>query len=295
MFPALVDPQHFADLARFKQQPQVAAIQSDQEGGAPIVRQIAGIAIVPVAGSTVHRNGAIHPTDGTTSYEGLQIQIGMALDHPDVRGILLDINSGGGDVSGLFDLVDMIYEGRSQKPIWASIDEAGASAAYALASAAHRVVTPRTGLAGSIGVVLGHVDMSGALEKEGLAVTLIHAGASKVDGNQFEPLSPEVKARLQAEVDDLYGLFVRTVARNRNMSESAVRGTQARVFMGDKAVQAKLVDQVMPSHDVLQTFHEHLQQPRSNAKKSKAVAASAQPQPTARASFAAVASRIYGS
>ncbi|MES1953522.1 S49 family peptidase [Salinisphaera hydrothermalis] len=295
MFPALVHPAHFHSLASFKEQPTPAAMQSGQAGGQAIVHTVAGIAIVSVAGVTVHRNGAIHPTGGTSSYEGLQIQIQMALDNPDVRGIMLDLNSGGGEVAGLFDLVDLIYEGRAQKPIWALIDETGASAAYALASAAHRIVMPRTAQAGSIGVVLGHVDMSSAMEKAGLSVTLIHAGARKVDGNQFAPLSAEAKARLQAEVDQLYSLLTSTVARNRAISESAVRNTQAALFTGQHAVKAGLADEVMASHDALQAFYDHLNGQRRPAAPRAHAQQAAAPVSAERPAFRSLAAKVYGS
>jgi hypothetical protein len=122
--------------------------------------------------------------------------------------------SAGGEVGGLFDLVDRIHAIRaaSGKPIWAIAAEAALSAAYAIASAADRIYVTQTGEAGSIGVVAVHVDESGADAQDGLAWTFIHAGARKVDGNPHQPLSDHARADLQADVDLMYGRFVAVVA-----------------------------------------------------------------------------------
>jgi ClpP class serine protease len=90
---------------------------------------------------------------------------------PRVRGVILDVDSSGGEVGGLFDLVDQIgaIKAASQKPLWAVANEGALSAAYAIASTADRLYVTRTGEVGSIGVVAVHVDESGADEQAGLA------------------------------------------------------------------------------------------------------------------------------
>jgi capsid assembly protease len=107
-------------------------------------------------------------------------------------------------------------------------------------------------VSGSIGVVMMHADYSRSLDAEGITPTLIFAGDHKVDGNPLEPLSDEVKASLQAEVDSFYGLFVDQVAQGRSkMSAAAVRATQARTFIGQAAVDAGLADAVGTFDSVL--------------------------------------------
>ena len=113
-----------------------------------------------------------------------------------------------------------------------------------MSGADHMAVTPSGG-AGSIGVVLMHMDVSGALEKYGIKIQFITApeDGHKVDGNPYEALSPEVLAELQAEINKMYGVFVSTVTRNRpSLSAQAVRDTQARCFLADDALAAGLID-----------------------------------------------------
>ena len=181
-----------------------------------------------------------------TSYEGIAAQLQVALTDPTVRGIALDIDSFGGEVAGAFDLADRIRAARTQKPVHAFVADHALSAAYALASQADRIILPRTGAVGSIGVVAMHSDMSGALDQKGIAVTLIHAGARKVDANPYQPLPEAVRDRIAGELEDLRQLFAETVAEGRGRRLDTLRalGTEAAVFRGEAAVFAGLADEV---------------------------------------------------
>ncbi|MEX3635964.1 S49 family peptidase [Paraburkholderia sp. BR14320] len=219
---------------------------------------VEGVAIVPILGTLVQKSGYLHPFSGLTGYDGIRANLSLALDDDSVRGILLDIDSNGGEVSGLFDLVDAIYHARGRKPIVASLSEVAYSAAYALASAADFIAVPRTGGTGSVGVVCAHVDFSKALSNEGVAVTLIHYGARKVDGNEFNPLSKEARTRIQASVDEMGELFVNTVARNRNMTPAAVRDTEAGLFCGAAGVEVGFADAVMAPDEAFRSLLDEL-------------------------------------
>ncbi|MDO8608142.1 MAG: S49 family peptidase [Phaeospirillum sp.] len=205
-----------------------------------------GIAIVPVIGTLVARSGYLGAASGLTAYSDIAETIEAAATDPGIRAILLDVDSSGGEVGGLFDLVDHIQAIRSQcgKPIWAVADEAALSAAYAIACTADRLYVTQTGEVGSIGVVAVHRDESGADAQAGLAWSFVHAGACKVDGNPHQPLSDSARAALQADVDALYGKFTTLVAERRRLSPDAVRATEAVVYRGDQAVAAGLADKI---------------------------------------------------
>lgn len=209
-----------------------------------------GSAVVPVAGSLAHRRGGmIAPDSGLMSYDGIRNMFHAAMADPAAKEIILDVNSHGGEVHGVFDLADEIYKARDVKPSMAVINEVGASAAYLLASACNIVVMPQNGRAGSIGVVMRHVDMSQLNAKEGVTVTYIYAGAKKVQGHPDAPLSDGDVADLQSSVNGVYEQFVAAVARNRGMTPDAVRGTEAAVFRGASAVGVGLTDDTMPAGD----------------------------------------------
>ena len=163
-----------------------------------------------------------------------------------MRGIALEIDSFGGEVAGVFDLADAIRTARSSVPVWAFVAEHAFSAGYALASQADRIILPRTGAVGSIGVVVVHADLSGQLSDAGVTVTLIHSGAHKVDGNPYEPLPDPVRARIQGEIDGLRNLFAETVGagRGRRLTAEAALATEAECYRGAEAVAAGLADEV---------------------------------------------------
>ena len=206
---------------------------------------VAGVAIIPVEGTLVQKLGSLRPYSGMSGYDAIRAGLSMALEDDDVRAIVLDIDSPGGEVAGCFDLVDTIRAARGQKPIWAILSENAFSAAYAIASAADRICVPRTGGTGSVGVICLHVDFSQALATDGIAVTLIQYGARKSDGSEFKPLGAEALARFQADVDTMGELFVKTVARNRGLKASAVRATEATTFLGAAGVEIGFADAVM--------------------------------------------------
>lgn len=212
-----------------------------------------GVAVISILGSLVNRGAWIGARSGMTSYEGIGYQLDTAASDPDVRTVLLDIDSPGGEAVGAFEAADKVRSLAKSKEVVAMINGMAASAAYAIASAATRIVSTPSGVSGSIGVVLMHADYSHALHDKGVKPTLIHAGAHKVDGNPYEPLTENVRADLKAEVDQFYSLFVSGVAKGRKgrMTEKSIRGTEARTYIGASALEAGLVDEIGSFETVL--------------------------------------------
>uniref|UniRef100_UPI003F70E577 S49 family peptidase n=1 Tax=Elioraea sp. TaxID=2185103 RepID=UPI003F70E577 len=206
----------------------------------------AGIAVVPVLGPLVARGDWLTELFGASVYGEVGDAVEAALADPSVRGVVMEIDSPGGEVAGMFDLADRLGALRtaSSKPLWAVASESATSAAYAIASAAERIYVTQTGEVGSIGVVAAHIDQSGADAKAGLAWTFVHAGARKLDGNPHEPLSDPARAAVQADVDALYGELVTLVARNRNLTPEAVRGTEAAIYRGRAGIALGLADRI---------------------------------------------------
>ncbi|PWL33495.1 S49 family peptidase [Marivita sp. XM-24bin2] len=217
-----------------------------QHGNAPYP-VVDGIAVIEISGVLIHRGGWIGQSSGQTSYEGITAQIEAAARDPSIRAVALEIDSFGGEVAGVFDLADQIRVLRRNKPVWAFVAEHAFSAGYALASQADRILLPRTGAVGSIGVVVMHADLSGQLDQDGVRVTLIHSGRHKVDGNPYAPLPESVRDDIQREIDVLRFLFAETVAAGRagRLSQEAALETEAATFRGTDAVAAGLADEVI--------------------------------------------------
>lgn len=211
-----------------------------------------GVLNIPVAGTML--NNFSYATNYATGYQYLAKAWARGMADPDVKGIVLSINSGGGEAAGNLDLTDKMAATKC-KPV-AAICENAYSAAYAIATAADEISVTRTGGAGSVGVLVGHMDVSEAMKQRGVKMTFISApeGGDKTDGNMYEPLSASARDRMQNRVDELYSHFVGTVSRNRGMEEKAVRATKARTFTASEATSNGLADKVASQEDSLAAF-----------------------------------------
>lgn len=221
---------------------------------------VSGVAIIPIVGSLVRRGSYIGQSSGVTSYEGISAQIRAAAEDPEVRGIALEMDSFGGEAHGAFDLARQIRAAGQVKPVRAFLSEFALSAGYLLASQAERITVPRFGDAGSIGVVMMHVDYKEHLENEGVRVSLIHSGAHKVDGNPFDRLPAEVRGEMQALSDEMRAQFANEVAAGRGgrLDFDGAMGTEAGILRGTAAVRAGLADEVAEARDAFNQFVEDM-------------------------------------
>lgn len=213
-----------------------------------------GIAVIPVHGTLVKRTAGLDAASGLTSYTEIAAMLDSALADPQVAGILLDIDSPGGEASGSFELARRVREASAVKPVWAVANDAAYSAAYAIGSAANRLIVSETGGVGSIGVIALHIDQSLKDAKDGYRYTAVTAGTHKNDFSPHQPLTDEAKAELQAEVDRLYGLFVEHVASMRTLATDVVRATEAGLYFGANAIAAGLADAVGTFESALTDF-----------------------------------------
>jgi signal peptide peptidase SppA len=224
----------------------------------PLASAPDGIAVIPIHGSLVKRSLGMEAASGLTSYGEIATMLDAALTDPQVNGILLDIDSPGGEASGSFELARRVREVAAQKPVWAVANDAAYSAAYAIAASAQRLFVTETGGVGSIGVIALHVDQSVKDAKDGYHYTAITAGAHKNDYSPHEPLSGAAKTELQGEVDRLYAIFTEHVAAMRGLDLDAVRATEAGLFFGTNAVARGLADGVQTLDTTLSQFHSYL-------------------------------------
>ena len=239
-----------------------AALLAEQRSRGPYAVTEAGIAVIDVSGSLVNRAAGMDAQSGLTSYEQLGNEILDAATDPQVRGILLRLDSYGGEVNGAWDVAGLIEEAAQMKPVWASVDDWALSAGYLLASAADSIWITRTGGVGSVGIIAMHLDQSGFDAANGLRYTTIFAGSRKNDFNPHEPLSNEARDVLTAEVNRLYGMFVDAVARRRSLSADDVRGTEAGILYGEDSVARGFADRVGTFRDALAAMTESLSKPK---------------------------------
>ncbi|WP_197970670.1 S49 family peptidase [Denitratisoma oestradiolicum] len=254
--------------------PPPATVDAGMTGG---LQNLEGIAIIPILGTLVRRSSYIGAASGLTSYHEIEAMAEAAFTDPQVRAVLLEIDSSGGEAGGVFDLAQRLrtLAQTSGKPLWAIADEAALSAAYAIACAADRLWLTRTAEVGSIGVVAVHVDESVADAKAGMTYTFLHAGAHKVDGHPHAPLPAPVAADIQTDIDQLHDQFIALVAGFRRLTPEVVRATEARVYRGEAAIQAGLADQLGTTREALTALQRQLALSAGRSLRNKAAALSA--------------------
>jgi len=214
-----------------------------------------GVAVIPLQGVVGKRMNLFTQISGGASTELIANDYLAALNDPAVKGIVLHVDSPGGTVDGTKQLADLITANRGAKPVIACADGMMCSAAYWIGSAADSInMADLTTDVGSIGVVAAHMDISGWEEKQGIKTTEVTAGKYKRAISQYAPLSEEGRAIIQADLDQIYELFVDAVAGNRGRSVDEVLANMAegRVFLGAKAIEAGLVDSVATLAETIQ-------------------------------------------
>lgn len=207
------------------------------------VRQ-GGVAVLSISGVISNKANMFTKVSGGASAQILQQQIESMRNDPSVRAVVLDFDTPGGNVLGIPALCESIRALAAEKPTVSCCTGTMASAGYWLGSAANAVyISGLTDYVGSIGVVATH---SYDPRNANTQTTEITAGKFKRLATESQPLTAEGKDYIQSQVDEIYRVFVETVAQNRKVSAEQVLENMAdgRIFIGQQAIAAGLVDGV---------------------------------------------------
>ncbi len=214
-----------------------APVHADDEHSWRVPNVKNGVAVVKICGPLEHHGGMWFD-----SYESILCRVEGAFADEDVRAVILDIDSPGGEVSGLQETVRSIQKMRAEydKPLIAYANDEAYSAAYALACSADEIYLPQGGGVGSIGVIAELHNMQGAAEKAGVQVEVIRSGTRKAEGHPFLPITDSVKAHLQSRVDDLAKQFFALVSESRGIPRKNIEALQGQCVYGKRAVSQGL-------------------------------------------------------
>jgi len=213
-----------------------------------------GIAVIPVVGPMM--KGFSKFMDNASTVR-IRQQVRAAVRDEDVKGILLQIDSPGGQVAGTKELADDIASATSSKPVFAQIEDLGASAALWIAVQADKVFANLTAEVGSIGVFAVVEDTSEAADRAGVKVHVISTGDQKgafVDG---APVTKEQLAELQGRVDDINVIFKTAVSEGRGLTMAQVdKVADGRTFIAEKAEELGLIDGVASTDETMAALTE---------------------------------------
>ena len=181
--------------------------------------------------------------DRITGYNYINQYLAKANNDPFIDEIVLDIDSGGGYVKGLDDVIEHIAN--LSKPITTYASGDMYSAAYYLGSSTNNITAEKDSGIGSIGVYVVHSEDSKALEKWGETYSIFRSGKWKGAFNWFSPLAKHEKERLQQGVDEAASLFFNHVAYKRGIDTMTIADWQGDTFSATKAKELGLIDEIV--------------------------------------------------
>lgn len=220
-----------------------------------------GIAIAHARGPLMKHRASM---SANTSTVMMRRSIRQAANDPNIRGIMLRIDSPGGTVAGTGELAAEIAAAAKRKPTHAYIEDLGASAAYWLASQGTRVSANSTALVGSIGTYAVVEDYSKLAAEKGITVHVVKAGEFKGAGIPGTEVTAEQLANIQRVIDGLNEHFLDGVASGRKLSRASVKSlNDGRVHLAEAAADLKLIDAVETFGDAFENLRSSTQSKRS--------------------------------
>jgi signal peptide peptidase SppA len=234
--------------------------QQDQEQPeAPYNYSLQGsVGVVSIRGSLMNTSSPFARYFGVTPYSAIREAMIYAANDPEAKSILMDIDSGGGAVSGVTETANLIAMiDRAFKPVSSYSGGVMASAAYWLGVSGSAVYSADTSVLGSIGILSVHAERSQQLKDNGINVTVMRSGQYKALTNEYEPLTKEAKVQNETRLDAAYGVFMGWVADKRHTSYATADANmgQGREFFGKQAVQAGLSDGIETFDTVVAKLH----------------------------------------
>ncbi len=174
------------------------------------------------------------------------------LKDPSVKGIVLRIDSPGGAVAPSQEIYEEVRKAVAKKKIVVSMGSVAASGGYYIASPATRIIANPGTLTGSIGVIMEIPNFEGLMNKIGVKTEVIKSGRHKDIASVFRGIRKEEREILQNVLDNVHEQFIKAVADGRKMLvEDVTRIADGRIFTGEQALKAGLVDETGNLEDAI--------------------------------------------
>lgn len=228
----------------------------DRDGASAYTGSDGYVAVIHIEGTITAQSETGFLSSGNVyDHEYLMESVDRVSRDPDNKGILLYIDSPGGEVYATDELYlkVMDYKETTGRPVYAYCASMAASGGYYMAAAADEILMNRNCLTGSIGVTAGTmIDVSGFLEKNGIKTTSIYVGKNKTMGSYFEEFTDEQKQIYISVLREAYDQFVGIVAVSRGMTVADVELlADGRIYSPKQALENDLIDDIMVYDDAV--------------------------------------------
>ena len=178
--------------------------------------------------------------------DDLRMALQQARDDDRVKGVVLEIDSPGGEVTASDMIYNAVIKTRARKPVVVYMDSLAASGGYYVSCGGKYLMANETTITGSIGVIIQTLNYEQLFNKVGLASVVFKSGKFKDLLNGARPMTPEEREFVQNFVMKTYDKFLGIVAKERNLPADGLRNSIAdgRIFSGKEALENKLIDGV---------------------------------------------------
>jgi len=234
--PWLISEGAFRSVVEISPTPEILATKMAQRLERTWTAKVRGnVAIIPVLGAISRYDSFYNWISGGTATEDLAMDLTEADKNPDVKAIIMEVNSPGGEATGINELSEIIKSLKT--PVVAYVGGMAASAAYWIATAADEIVVDATAELGSIGVVFGYQ----ASKDETIEIVSTLSPKKRLD-----PGTEEGKIEIQSRADALAEIFVSKVAKYRGVSIEKVKTDfgQGGVMIAQSAIDSKMADRI---------------------------------------------------
>jgi protease-4 len=213
------------------------------------------IAVIPMRGLI---SSSVPGSVADNMVDDMRYALEQARDDDRVKGIVLEIDSPGGEVTASDVIYNAVVRTRAKKPVVVYMDSLAASGGYYVACGGKYLMANDTTITGSIGVIIQTLNYEQLFNKLGLASVVFKSGKFKDILNGARPMTPEERDYIQSFVMKTYEKFLGVVAHERHLDATALRNTIAdgRIMSGKDAVDNKLIDAVGQIEDAFRKAKE---------------------------------------
>ena len=203
------------------------------------------IAVIDISGIILNQRSSYGSS--VADSEDICKQLEKAEKDPDVRAVILNLNTPGGEVTAADDIYQAVVKLKKRKPVIALMNSIATSGGYYVAVACNKIIASRLTMTGSIGVIITSYNYKGLLDKIGVSAEVYKSGEMKDMLNGARTRTPQEVAIIQELVNDSYEEFIGLVSAGRKIPVGKIRGTEigdGRVLHGGKALKLGLIDQL---------------------------------------------------
>lgn len=231
----------------------IVALQglNGNDGSVPVYN-VKGWAIVDINGVLMFKPSIFDMLFGAVSISEIQSVLERLIQDKEIKGIILQIDSPGGQVNGLVEFADWLYNSAKEtvKPVVSLITGLGASGAYWIASQTDEIYAYPSALVGSIGVITVVQDISRLEKNIGVDSYVIKTGKNKAIG--VGQVTDEQISLLEEIQNDYFKMFINAIERSRriNLTNEELDG---RIFLAKNTLN-RLVDKIGLLDNILSDY-----------------------------------------